>query len=91
MMISPNYYVERLKDATYGELIAERDDLIRSIQEFEKLEKAGDRSGKEWSIQPSPEVRYQMHLKYLSQLCDFMKEKYNSDYVWGDRKLTDDV
>ena len=89
MMISPQGYVARLKDATYEEMIKERDSLIRYIRKYEKLEKAGDRTGEDWMIHPQPDVRYQMYLEYLSELCKVMKEKYNQEYVWGDKKLSD--
>ena len=91
MMISPGVYMEQLKDAPYAKLIRERDQLIESIREFEKAELAGDRSDPEWRYCPSPEVRYQMHLEYLSALCSFMHEKYNQEYVWGDRRLKQDA
>ena len=69
---------------------AERDKLIRYIRKFEKKELAGDRSDPEWRYCPSPEVKYQMHFEYLEALCGIMREKYNSEYVWGGRKLKDD-
>ena len=89
MMISPNSFVDTLYDKTYEELIRERDDLIRSIRHFEKLEKAGDRSEAAWMIHPQPDVRYQMNLEYLSELCLYMSEKYSTEYVEGDKKLSD--
>ncbi|MBQ7525816.1 MAG: hypothetical protein IJT09_05215 [Abditibacteriota bacterium] len=92
MMIGPETYVELLKDAEYSELIKERDELIQSIKDFEEKEAVGDRSGDEWCIvSPSPIVKYQMHLKYLSALCAFMSEKYNNEYVWGDCDFRDDA
>ena len=45
----------------------------------------------EWNISHGPDVRYQVYLQYLSKLCGFMYEKYNQEYVWGDRKLSDDA
>lgn len=45
MMISPEMYVAKFENATYNEMINERDGLIRYILHFEKMEKAGDRSG----------------------------------------------
>ncbi len=76
MMISPGGYIEELKDADYNSLIEERDQLIEAISEFERKEKAGDRSGEEWRFMPNPEVQYQMNLQYLSELCKLMHEKY---------------
>ncbi|MCR4849890.1 MAG: hypothetical protein K5870_01395, partial [Lachnospiraceae bacterium] len=65
--------------------------LMDSIRQFEELERKGDHSGKEWRINPSPEVRYQSNLDYLSELCAFMSEKYCEEYVWGDKNLSDDT
>ena len=62
MMISPEAYLEQMKDATYEQLIKERDGLIRYVRRYEKTEKAGVRSGDEWMICPSPDVRYQMDI-----------------------------
>ncbi len=39
MMISPKSFIEQYKGKTYEELIEVRDNLIREIQHFEKLEK----------------------------------------------------
>lgn len=89
MMISSEMYAEQFKDATYKEMIKERDGLIRYNRKFEKLEKAGDRSGEEWMIHPQPDVRYQMYMEYLAALLLIMKDKYNEEYVWGDKKLSD--
>lgn len=89
MMISPEMYVEQLKDASYKEMIKERDSLIRYICKYEKLEKAGDRSGEEWMIHPQPDVRYQMYMDYLAALFSLKRNKYNEEYVWGDKKLSD--
>ena len=91
MMISPEAYIDHLKDAEYLELIEERDGLIRFIKDYEEMDIAGDRSGDEWNINPQPYVRYQVYLEYLSELCALMKEKYNQKYVWGERKLQKDA
>ena len=92
MMIGAKTYVEQLKDAEYLELIKERDELIQSIKDFEEKEAVGDRSGDEWCIvSPSPVVKYQMYLEYLSALCAFMCEKYNKEYVRGERTLNNDA
>lgn len=91
MMISTSSFIEQFETAEYLDLIDERDKLLVFIKEYEMKEIAGDRSGKEWNICPQPDVRYQMYLEYLSELCKFMREKYNNDYVWGDRKLVDDA
>ncbi|MDO4648557.1 MAG: hypothetical protein Q4B26_07890 [Eubacteriales bacterium] len=89
MMISPESYADQFKDASYEEWIKERNGLIRYIRKFEKLERANDRSGDDWMIHPTPEVRYQMYLEYLSEICSFMHKKYNAEYAHGDKKLSD--
>ena len=90
MMISPENYVSRLKNAPYTELIRKRDELLESVQQFEGKEMIGDRSDEGWQGWPSPEVVYQMELEYLAALCSMMHEKYNREYVWGRRTLKDD-
>ena len=91
MMICPEYYAKQWGNTSYPELIRERDDLIGYLREFEEKETAGDRSDPEWRYCPSPEVKYQMHFEYLEALCGIMREKYNSEYVWGGRKLKQDA
>ena len=91
MMIGPASYIEHFQDAEYLGLIEERDRLLRFIKEYEEKEIAGDRSGDEWNVHPQPDVRYQMYLKYLGEMCRLMQEKYNHDYGWGERKLYDDA
>ena len=88
MMVSPEWFVAQLKDAPYPRLIKERDALIRKIRKFEREEKAGG-SISEWQVDPDPEVQYQMQLEYLSALLAFMREKYNTEYVYGEKKLSD--
>lgn len=89
MMISPNGYISRFKGAEYDELIVERGRLIEYICQYEENEKAGDRTSEDWLRHPGPDVRYQMYLEYLAELCQLMHEKYNKDYVWGDKCLSD--
>ena len=89
MMISPEAYIKQIKSATYEELINEREALTKYITAYERSERAGDRSDPAWQIHPMPDVRYQCYLEYLSLLCSYMKEKYNQEYVWGEKKLSD--
>ena len=91
MMRSPEAYIDGFKDAEYLDLIMERDRLMRFIKEYEEKDIAGDRFGKEWVIYPQPDVRYQVYLEYLGRLCALMSEKYNEEYVWGDRTLQEDA
>ncbi len=89
MMISPETYIDNLTDYSYEDLMKERDELIRSIHDFEEREKAGDWTEAEQMITPSPEVRYQLNLDYLARLCAYMSEKFNDEYVWGGKRLSD--
>ena len=91
MMISPQTYIEGWKNATYTELINERKRLIKYIVAYEKNEISGNRTGKEWKISPSPEVKYQCYLEYLSILCAYMQRKYKEEYVWGEKRLSDEI
>ena len=90
MMISPKSYVEDKKDKSYKQLIEERNELIREIQEFERKKLIGDRTGDEWDIDPSPDVIYQCNLEYLAELCNHMSLRYNEEYVDSNKKLADD-
>ncbi|MBQ9512715.1 MAG: hypothetical protein IJR58_05940 [Lachnospiraceae bacterium] len=77
MMISPDYYVDQHKDKSYEKLLPIRDELIDSIRTFEKQGPAAN----DVIIAPSPDVRYQMGLKYLGKLCELIAEKYN-EKLW---------
>lgn len=80
MMIAPEGYIEFLcKDKKYEELLEMRDDLLSSVYDFEK----GNIPQEAYMISPSPEVRYQMNLKYLGELCKLISDKYNLEYVWS--------
>ena len=81
MMISPEAYMEILKDKKYMELLPLRDELIEDIRQFEA---DPDHKGNGMKMQPSPEVRYQCNLDYLGKLCELISEKYNAEYVWGE-------
>lgn len=87
MMISPESYMDSIKEASYEELIEERDGLIRFLKEYEEHEKFGDRTGPEWMIHPQPDVRYQVYMDYLAELIPYMRDKYNQEYVWGEKSL----
>lgn len=39
---------------------------------------------------PGPEVEYQCNLMYLAALCDFLREKYNREVIWGHSDEFDD-
>ena len=81
-MISPESYINELKDASYDQLIAERNELLSYITDFE--EKKIPESA--WDICPQPEVRYQLYLEYLGLLCKRIAEVYNRGVMWGGKE-----
>lgn len=82
MMISPELYVEEMKDKDYKELIEEKDDLVDEIRAFEH----GELPAHFYFMDPSPEVRYQMNLEYLGKLCDYMTERFRDEYICGGKE-----
>ena len=89
MTIAYHSYTNEWENTTYLELIKKRKELIEYITAYEEREIAGEHL--EGNIDPSPDVVYQCRLEQLAQLCAFMKRKYNSDYVWEHKRLSDDV
>ena len=83
MMISPEYYVEEHKNDTFDQLLQAKNELIEEIQRLETIVFDDQRTSDEWLIHPSPAVRYQMELEYLSEICKFIINKYNKEIVWN--------
>ena len=82
-MISPKAYIEsECEGKSYKELLKMRDELLKGIYAFEK----GKISPRAWMIKPSPEVKYQMNLEYLSELCKLIAETYRIEVVWKDEE-----
>ena len=79
MMISPETYIDELKNKTYKELIKEKDKLLKEISDFENNKIADE----EYNINPSPDVIYQCNLLYLSKLCELIADKFNKEYEWN--------
>ena len=75
MMISPLNYIDNLKDKTYEELLVERDRLLDEIKSFEQ---SSNETIIPIVVTPGPDVKYQVYLDYLSELCKLIKEKYRS-------------
>lgn len=80
MMISPNGYINMIKDKKYKELLVERNKLLKEIKNFEKEDNEAE-CGIEIKIHPSPEVVYQMNLLYLAKLCELLSEKYSLEFI----------
>lgn len=79
MMISPETYIDELKNKTYKELIKEKDKLLKEISDFENNKIVDE----EYNINPSPDVIYQCNLLYLSKLCELIADKFNKEYEWN--------
>ena len=79
MMISPEAYIDELKNETYKELIKEKNKLLKEISDFENNKIADE----EYNINPSPDVIYQCNLLYLSKLCELIADKFNKEYEWN--------
>lgn len=78
MVISPEGYVKSLEGRTYGELLKERDKLLKEILEFEG-DKDADKEETMGDI--SPDVQYQMNLEYLGKLCKLIAKVYSRDHL----------
>ena len=79
MMISPESYVDELKDKSYKDLLKKREELLEKIYIFEN----GKIDEKEIMLKPSPDVKYQMYLEYLGELCKLIAAKYREEHVWN--------
>ena len=86
MMISPAQYIETIENDSFVDLIKKREELIKSIKILEKIVFSDKKESEEWMMHPGPDVRYQMDLQYLAELCNFMSEKYNNEIVWDGEK-----
>lgn len=83
-MISPKVYVSLHEKESFDVLIEERKRLIKEITDLEKIVFDENKSGESWQRKPSPDVRYQLSLEYLAELCKFMSLKYNREVVHSD-------
>lgn len=72
MMISPQVYVDELKNEPFEKLVKERERLYKELKKIEKDAFDLERKSDAWNICPGPDVQYQMHLEYLAELCNFI-------------------
>ena len=84
MMLGPVNYIDEIKDYSFEELIKEREELEGYLKELEEVAFDRDKKDPSWKICPQPDVQYQMNLEYLAELCQFIKEKYSKEFVWGE-------
>lgn len=64
-MISPEIYIEELKDKNYDELLIEREKLINSMNNLDKNS----------SFKPSHDTIYRVQQEYLKKLNELIKSK----------------
>ena len=80
MMISPNSYKEEHKNLSLIELIDERNELIKSLNNYEnnhiKNENANNLDG---IMSPSPATRYHWYNEYLKEITDLILEKLSEE------------
>lgn len=88
MMISPQSFINECKDKKYAQLIQIREGLLADIRYFEKHK---DEADEELIICPSPEVVYQMNLKYLGKVCELISDKYNDEFIWKNEEVDCDL
>lgn len=72
-MISPESYMETIKNLTLEQLVKERNKLIRELHRFEKR---SDDENLEIFIHPSPEVVYQCNNEYLIKVTELINIKF---------------
>ncbi len=77
MMICPESFLSEHASDSFDQLLMLRSELMNDIIAFEQ--KMTPES--EWMVRPSPEVLYQMNLKYLAVLCDYIAERYNREFI----------
>lgn len=86
-MISPESYKEFHKDESIEELIQERKKLTDELEKLEAIVYNEEHNNDARHFLPGPDVRYQMTLSYLSQLCELIREKYSVEIVHGNDSL----
>lgn len=82
-MINSEAYIEQHKDEDFERLIKTKNELVGSINDLEKLILKKDYDDEKWKEFPSPDVKYQISLEYLSKLCLCMMEK-NKNRVFNE-------
>lgn len=80
MMMSPEMYIELIKDKKYAELLPVRDELLQAIREFE----SEPFDPAQATMHPSPDVIYQVQLQYLARLCELICDKFNEEFEQWD-------
>jgi len=83
-MISAEGYKSIHEDDSIDELIAERKNIVEQLDMLEKIVRDKDRRDKSWNESPGPDIRYQMTLSYLVQICELLWESFSNEMSWGE-------
>ena len=86
MMMPPECLIEELRDKNLSELIKERNELIKGIENLEKIVFESPKVSEEWNTCPGPNVKYSWCHEYLAKLCELIREKY-TEQNWNNEKF----
>ena len=82
MMISPYSYKEEHKNLSLIELIDERNELIKSLNNYENNHIKNENSNNLKEIMsPSPATRYHCDNEYLKEITDLILEKQREEQI----------
>lgn len=73
MMISPESYMESIKDFDFEQLVKERNKLIKELRRFEKK---NDTENMLMMVHPSPKVVYYWTNEYLIKVTELINIKF---------------
>lgn len=86
MMLAPQQYAEQFENASYQELLKIKNDLVKSISDFEH---DYDMKLEEWMERPNAEVHYQWNLEVLGLIASMLHEAFNKEYEQGEKNMED--
>ena len=80
MMISPSGYKEEHKNLSLAELIDKRNELIRSLNDYENNHiKDTKPYNNEEFVKPSPSTKYYWRNEYLKEITNLIIEKLDEE------------
>ena len=84
MMISAEGYKSMHESDSIDELIAQRKQLVAELEQLEKIVRENDKNDDSWIESPGPDVRYQVTLTYLIQICELLWARFSSEMSWDE-------
>ena len=75
MMIDPKSYRTQFENASFDELLSERDRIIEFMRDYENHNLPDE----DYSSDPDPEVVYFSNMEYLREICDLIKIRMIDD------------